>query len=105
MVLIDTTINAPALDLILWDGPSGGDGDGATWGPSDVDMLKTIAVVKFVAGDWSASVVNAGASKGNLRKPFRITSGRNIEGQMVIRQAKTYVASQTFKVRLGIKKT
>ncbi len=99
---IDSEGNEPAFDLVLFDTTFTETADNAVFAPSDADAANIMAVISVAAGNWSTYSLNSSAHRSGLGAGIHLTSGRDIEAQLVIREAKTYAASQTITIRLGL---
>ena len=95
----------PNLRLYLFDGTSTVTGavDNAKWAPTDADMKNYIGHAEF--SSWELGTGNIVCRDDQINAPFTcLSSSKNLHGILVERSTYTPVASEAWKVRLGVLK-
>ena len=100
----------PDLELWIFDTTIAEVADNSAFAPTDAEILTLVGIIEFPASLFKVGLSGSGAS-GNIAQtvvgvgiPFetKAASGANLFGQLVVRNAYVPIASETFKVRLGV---
>ena len=107
VVIIDTANQEAPVDLVLFNQTFTPTADNAAFNPSDADLANCIGYIDVAATDYSSfNQDNAVAAKSSgLGMPFPIVLvGTSLFGQMVVRDAPTYAATDDLIIKLTIER-
>ena len=107
IVIVDTANQTAPVDLVLFNQAFTPTADNAAFNPSDADLANCIGFVDVAATDYSSfNQDDAVAAKSSgLRMPFPIVLvGTSLFGQMVVRDAPTYAATDDLTIKLTIER-
>ena len=109
IVITDKTAQGAQLapiDLVLFNQTFTPTADNAPFDPSNADLANSIGFIDIAATDYSDFANNAVAAKtSGLRMPFPIVLvGTSLFGQMVVRDAPTYAATDDLTIKLTIER-
>jgi len=108
VVIIDEDQELTPIDLVLFDQTFTATADNAPFDPSDADLANCIGYIDVAATDYADFVDNSVAAKSSgLRMPFpfKLTAGgTSLFGQMVVRDAATYTATDDITIKIDIER-
>ena len=106
VVIIDDAAQLAPLDLVLFNQTFTATADNAAFDPTDADLQNCIGYIDIAATDYANFNDNAVAAKSaGLRMPYPIIlSGTSLFGQLVVRGAPTYAATDDLTIKLTIER-
>ena len=106
VVIIDDAAQLAPLDLVLFNQTFTATADNAAFDPTDADLQHCIGYIDIAATDYANFNDNAVAAKSTgLRMPYPIIlSGTSLFGQLVVRGAPTYAATDDLTIKLTIER-
>ena len=109
VVLVDTLLLSPAVDLVLFDRPFTATADNAAFAPTDADAANIMGIISFATGNWATAFgANSAAQRSGIGLAYmmnpagNVDATDNLEGQLVVRGTPDYGTTDTFTIRLFI---
>ncbi len=103
VVLTDAAKQDANIDLVLFDQDFTATADNAAFDPSDEDLANVIGIIPIYSTDYADFNDNSAACVRQVGMQFKCSgTGTALYGQMVIRDADTYAATDDVTVKLMI---
>jgi hypothetical protein len=106
IVITDEDQELAPIELHLFNQTFTATADNAPWDPGDADLANYIGYVDIPATDYADFVDNSAAAKASgLRMPFDYgLVGTSLFGQMVVRSAPTYTATDDITIKITVRR-
>lgn len=107
VVIIDEDQELAPVDLVLFSTTFTATVDNAPFDPTDADLANCIGYIDVAHTDYADFVDNSIAAKASgLRMPFqfKLSTGTTLYGQLVVRDAPTYTATDDLTVIITVER-
>ncbi len=103
VTIIDKSVQAAQLILVLFDQTFTATADNAAFAPSDADLANCIGTVTIAASDYVTLSDNCVATKSNIGLPFKLPNGgTSLFGQLMCSGTPTYASTSDLTIKLRL---